>query len=142
MKTFIPTEKDFDRKTYLVDAEGKTLGRLATRVATTLIGKGKVTFAPDQLSSDQVVVINAAKVFVTGKKAEQKIYKHYSGFPGGLKTYTFEELRDKDPEEIITRAVSRMLPKNKLGREMLRRLRVYAGDKHLQQAQKPIAMEV
>jgi large subunit ribosomal protein L13 len=142
MKTFIPTEKDFARKTYLVDANGKTLGRIATRIATTLIGKRKPVFAPDQISGDQVVVINAAKVHVTGKKKEQKIYKHYSGYPGGLKTYTFEELHAKRPEEIITRAVSRMLPKNKLGREMLRRLRVYAGDKHLQQAQKPIAMEV
>ena len=142
MKTFIPSEKDFDRKTYLVNAEGKTLGRMATRIATVLIGKRKVTFAPDQLSGDQVVVINAREVHVTGKKPEQKIYKHYSGYPGGLKTYTYEELMAKKPEEIITRAVSRMLPKNKLGREMLRRLRVYAGAEHRQQAQKPEPLEV
>ena len=142
MKTFIPTEKDFARKTYLVDATGKTLGRLATKVASTLIGKGKTCFAKDQMSGDQVVIINAEQVYVTGKKKEQKIYKHYTGYPGGLKTYTYEELMDKKPTEIIMRAVSRMLPKNKLGREMLRRLRVYAGDKHRQQAQKPEKLEV
>ena len=142
MKTFIPTEKDFDRKTYLVNASGKTLGRLASKVATVLIGKRKAVFAVDQISGDQVVVINAKEVYVTGKKATDKIYKHYSGYPGGHKTYSFEELLAKKPEEIIERAVSRMLPKNKLGREMLRRLRVYAGAEHQQQAQKPIALEV
>ncbi len=142
MKTFLPTEKDFDRKTYLVNASGKTLGRLASKVATVLIGKRKAVFAPDQLSGDQVIVINATEVHVTGKKKEQKIYKHYSGYPGGLKTYSFEELMAKKPEEIIERAVSRMLPKNKLGREMLRRLRVYAGAEHNHQAQKPVALEV
>ena len=142
MKTFIPREKDFDRKTYCVNASGKTLGRLATRVATVLMGKGKTCFAVDQVSGDQVVVINAREVYVTGKKATQKIYNHYSGYPGGLKTYRFEELLVKNPEEIILRAVSRMLPKSKNGREMLRRLRVYPGPQHLQQAQKPIALEV
>ncbi len=142
MKTYIPKEKDFDRKTYLVDASGKTLGRLATRIAGILIGKGKAVFSKDQLSGDQVVVIHAEEVHVTGKKRTEKIYKHYSGYPGGIKTYSFEELLEKKPEEIITRAVSRMLPKNKLGREMLRRLRVYAGAEHRQQAQKPIALEV
>ena len=142
MKTFLPREKDFDRKTYCVNASGKTLGRLATRVATLLIGKGKTCFAVDQISGDQVIVINARQVYVTGKKAVQKIYNHYSGYPGGRKTYRYEELLEKNPEEIIMRAVSRMLPKNKLGREMLRRLRVYAGAEHRQQAQKPIALEV
>ncbi len=142
MKTFIPTEKDFARKTYLVNAEGKTLGRMATKVATLLIGKAKPCFAVDQMCGDQVVVVNAEKVHVTGQKRKQKIYKHYSGYPGGLKTYNFEELMDEKPEEIIIRAVSRMLPKNKLGREMLRRLRVYAGKEHNQQAQKPIPYEV
>jgi large subunit ribosomal protein L13 len=142
MKTFIPTAKDFDRKTYLIDASGKTLGRLAARIASLLIGKGKSCFAPDQLSGDQVVVINAKKVYVTGKKTTQKIYKHYTGYPGGLKTYRFEELMSEQPEEIILRAVSRMLPKNKLGREMLRRLRVYAGSEHRQAAQKPVPLEV
>ncbi len=142
MKTFIPKEKDFDRKTYLIDASGKTLGRLATKIATLLIGKGKSCFASDQLSGDQVVVIHAEKIHVTGKKKTQKIYKHYTGYPGGIRTYSFEELMAKKPEEIILRAVSRMLPKNKLGREMLRRLRVYAGAEHQQKAQKPILLEV
>lgn len=142
MKTYLPTEKDFNRKTYLVDATGKTLGRLASKVATTLIGKRKAVFAPDQVSGDQVIVINAKDIHVTGKKTTQKIYKHYTGYPGGLKTYSFEELLARKPEEIIERAVSRMLPKNKLGREMLRRLRVYAGAEHNHQAQKPVAMEV
>ncbi len=138
MKTYLPNEKDFARKTYLVDASGKTLGRLATRIATLLIGKGKPCFAPDQISGDQVVVVQAKQVKVTGQKAKTKIYNHYSGYPGGLKTYTFTELQNKKPEEIIIRAVSRMLPKNKLGREMLRRLRVYAGGEHEQKAQQPI----
>ena len=140
MKTFIPTEKDFARTAYLIDASGKTLGRLATRVATLLIGKGKPVFAPDQLSGDHVVVVNVKAVHVTGKKVKQKIYKHYTGYPGGLRTYTFEELMAKNPEEILKRAVSRMLPKNELGREMLRRLRIYAGPEHAQQAQKPIPL--
>ena len=142
MKTYIPQEKDFARKTYLVDASGKTLGRLATRVASVLIGKGKACFAYDQISGDPVVVVNAKKVYVTGQKVKQKIYKHYSGYPGGLKTYRFEELMEKKPEEIILRAVSRMLPKNKLGREMLRRLRVYSGPEHDQKAQKPVPLEI
>jgi large subunit ribosomal protein L13 len=142
MKTFLPTEKDFARKTYLVNASGKTLGRLASRVATVLIGKNKTTYAKDQIAGDQVVIINAAQVHVTGKKPEQKIYKHYSGYPGGLKTYTYEELLDKKPTEILKRAISRMLPKNKLGREMLRRLRIYAGAEHKQQAQQPVNLEV
>ena len=142
MKTYIPQEKDFDRKTYVVDATGKTLGRLASKVAQVLIGKGKPVFAYDQLSGDQVVVINAEKVQVTGNKPSQKEYDHFSGYPGGRKTYLFEDLIQKNPEEVIRRAVFRMLPKNKLGREMRRRIRVYAGATHRQQAQKPIPLEV
>ena len=141
MKTYIPKEKDFARQTYLMNASGKTLGRLATKVASLLIGKGKTFFSKDQLSGDQVIVINAKEIYVTGKKPQQKIYNHYTGYPGGLKTYTFEVLLAKKPEEIIKRAVSRMLPKNKLGREMLRRLRVYAGAEHNHQAQKPQTLE-
>lgn len=140
MKTYRPVEKDFDRKTYLVDASGKTLGRLATRVATLLSGKGKTVFAFDQLSGDQVIIVNAEKVYVSGKKEKDKIYTHYTGWPGGLRTYNLETLREKKPEEVIMLAVSRMLPRNKLGREMLRRLRVYSGPEHQQQAQKPIPL--
>lgn len=142
MKTFIPKEKDFDKKTYLVNAEGKTLGRLATRVATVLMGKGKAVFAQDKLSGDQVIVVNAKDIHVTGNKRKQKIYTYYTGYTSGLRSSTFEKLQETNPEEIITRAVTRMLPKNKLGREMRRRLRVYAGSEHKNQAQKPIVLEV
>jgi len=142
MKTYIPKAKDLERKTYLVDAADKTLGRLATKVASVLIGKSKTFFVKDVLCGDQVVVINAEKIAVSGRKEEEKIYKHYSGYHGGQKTYTFEDLRETHPDEIIKRAVFRMLPKNKLGREMRRRLRVYAGVKHRQQAQKPIPLEI
>lgn len=141
-KTFIPKEKDFQRKTYLVDASGKTLGRLASKVATVLIGKRKVVFAPDQISGDQVIIINAKDIHVTGKKTTDKVYAHYTGYPGGHKSYTFEELNAKKPDEVVRRAISRMLPKNKLGREMLRRLRIFGGAEHKHQAQKPIALEV
>ncbi len=142
MKTFRPTEKDFKRQTYLVDASGKTLGRLATRIASVLMGKGKVCFAQDQLSGDQVVVINAAKVHVTGNKSSAKIYTHYTGYSAGLRTTTFERLIVNKPEEIITQAVKRMLPKTKIGREMQRRLRVFAGADHTHSAQKPVALEI
>ncbi|MDP3920926.1 MAG: 50S ribosomal protein L13 [Candidatus Omnitrophota bacterium] len=142
MKTYLPVEKDFARKTYLVDASAKTLGRLATRVARVLIGKDKAVFCKDQWSGDAVVVVNASKIHVTGRKRDQKIYKHYTGYPGGLRTYNFEWLQERKPEEIILRAVSRMLPKNKLGRKMLTRLRVYAGAEHGQKAQKPELLEV
>ncbi|HOW58184.1 MAG TPA: 50S ribosomal protein L13 [Candidatus Omnitrophota bacterium] len=142
MKTFIPKDKDINRKSYLIDATGKTLGRLATRVATLLIGKGKTCFAKDMLTGDQVIIINAEKVLVTGKKKEDKIYKHFTGFPGGLKTYTYEELMEKKPTEIIMRAVSRMLPKTRNGDVMLKRLRVYAGAEYRNKAQKPTLIEV
>ncbi len=142
MKTYRPTEKDFDRKSYLIDADGAILGRLATRIAKLLMGKEKASFCYDQIAGDQVVVVNAEKVLISGKKAGQKVYTHYSGWPGGLKEYNFERLMENKPEEIILRAVSRMLPKNRLGREMLRRLRVYKGENHRQQAQKPVAINL
>lgn len=142
MKTFIPREKDIHRQCYLIDAAGKTLGRLATRVATLLIGKGKTCFAKDVLVGDQVIVINAAKVHLTGRKKEDKVYKHFTGFPGGLKTYSYEHLMEKKPTEILMRAVSRMLPKTRNGDVMLKRLRVYAGSEYRNKAQKPILIEV
>ncbi|HTL47868.1 MAG TPA: 50S ribosomal protein L13 [Verrucomicrobiae bacterium] len=141
-KTFRPAEKDFKRQTYLVDASGKTLGRLATKIAELLIGKGKRVFAYDQLSGDQVVVVNAEKVYLSGKKEQDKVHTHYTGYPGGLRTYTIEDLRVKKPEEILRLAVTRMLPNNKLGREMARRLRIYKGENHRQQAQKPVAINL
>jgi len=142
MKTYLPTEKDFNRKTFLVNASGKKLGRLATQVATILIGKRKTVFAYDRLSGDQVVVINASHIQISGNKAEKKIYNHYTGYPGGRKTYNFETLMDRKPTEVIIRAVKRMLPKNKLGREMLRRLRVFPSETHNMKAQKPVPVEV
>ena len=142
MKTFRIADKDIEHKVWLVNAEGKTLGRLATKVAELIIGKGKPYFAHDQIVGDYVVIINASKVKVTGRKAEQKTYTHYTGYTGGLKKYTYEDLMEKDPTEIITRAVSRMLPKNLIGEEMRQRLRVFAGAEHNQQAQKPVAIEV
>ncbi len=142
MKTFIPTEKDIARKTYLIDAEGKTLGRMSTKIASLLIGKGKTCFQPDKITGDQVIVINAKKVMVTGKKSENKVYTHYTGFAGGLKTYTYEQLMDKKPTEIIIRSVKRMLPKSRIGDVMLKRLRVYAGSEYRNQAQKPTKIEV
>ena len=142
MKTFIPKDKDINRKTYLIDASGKTLGRLATRIASLLIGKGKTCFARDMIVGDQVIVINCEKVHVTGNKKEDKIYNHFTGYAGGLRTYTYEDLMAKRPAEIITRAVSRMLPKTRIGDVMLTRLRVYPGTTYRNQAQKPISIEV
>ena len=142
MKTFIPTEKDIARKTYLIDADGKTLGRLATKIASLLIGKHKTCFAPDKLTGDQVVVINASKIHVTGKKKEDKIYMHFTGFASGLKTYTYEQLAARKPTEPLMRAVKRMLPKTRIGDVMLTRLRVYAGPEYRNKAQKPTTIEV
>jgi len=142
MKTFIPTEKDIARKTYLIDADGKTLGRMSTKIASLLMGKGKTCFMPDKLTGDQVIVINAKKVHVTGNKKEDKVYTHYTGFSSGLKTYTYEQLMEKNPAEIIIRAVKRMLPKNRIGDVMLKRLRVYPGTEHRNKAQNPTKIEV
>ncbi|OQA56291.1 MAG: 50S ribosomal protein L13 [Candidatus Omnitrophica bacterium ADurb.Bin277] len=142
MKTFIPKDKDINRKVYLIDASGKTLGRLATKVASLLIGKGKACFAKDQIVGDQVIVINASKIFVTGKKKEQKVYTKYTGFAGGLRSVTLEKLLEKKPAEVITKAVTRMLPKNRIGDVMAKRLRVFAGPDYPHKAQKPIQIEV
>ena len=142
MKTFRATEKDFARKTYLIDASSKTLGRLATRVAAILMGKGKTCFAYDQLCGDQVIITNAKKIHVTGNKPTQKIYTHYTGYASGLRSIVYEKLMDNKPEEIVSQAIKRMLPKTKTGREMMRRLRVFAGAEHPHSAQKPIPLEV
>ena len=142
MKTFIPTEKDIARKTYLIDADGKTLGRMSTKIASLLLGKHKTCFQPDKLTGDQVVVINARKVHVTGKKKEDKTYTHYTGYSSGLKIYNYEQLMAKNPAEIILRAVKRMLPKNRIGDVMLKRLRVYPDADYRNKAQKPTTIEV
>ncbi len=142
MKTYVSKQKDFDTKTYLIDASGKTLGRLATRVAGILIGKGKAAYSPYQMCGDQVVVVNAEKLSVTGRKKSDKVYTHYSGYPGGLRSYTMENLLEKKPTEVLRRAVASMVPNTKLGREMLRRLRIYTGTEHGQKAQKPIEVKI
>lgn len=131
-----------DRKWYLVDATGKTLGRLATQIATILRGKHKPYWAPHQDCGDFVVVINAEKIRVTGNKAEQKYYFRHSYYPGGGKYIPFREMLEKHPERIIEKAVWGMLPKNALGRKMFKKLKVYAGEKHPHEAQQPQPLEV
>ncbi len=137
MKTYIPKLAEIERKWHLVDAEGKILGRLASRIAQILSGKDKPVYTPHLDVGDFVVVINAEKVKVTGGKEEKKIYYRHTGYPGGLKERTYEELLSKKPQDIIRKAVRGMLPKNKLGRQMFKKLKVYAGSEHPHQAQRP-----
>ncbi len=136
-KTYTPTSADIDRHWWVVDAEGLPLGRLASEVAALLRGKHKATFAPHADMGDHVIVVNAEKVAVSRDKSKTKIYYRHSGFPGGLKAESFEALRERRPEVIVERAVRGMLPKNRLGRQMGRKLKVYAGPDHPHQAQKP-----
>jgi len=142
MKTFIPGKDELKKKWYLIDAEEKILGRLATQIAMILSGKNKPIYTPHLDTGDFVVVINAAKVKVTGRKEEKKIYYYHSGYIGSLRERTLGEMRQRKPEEIIYRAVKGMIPKNKLGRKMLTKLKVYPGEDHLHQAQKPEKIEV
>ena len=137
MKTFMASPATIDRKWYVVDATDMTLGRLASEVAKVLRGKNKPIFTPHIDCGDNVIVINAEKVCVTGKKESDKIYKHHSGYPGGLKETPLKELRAKQPEEIIRHAVKGMMPKGKLGRQMFKKLKVYAGPEHPHAAQHP-----
>ena len=127
------------RKWHLVDAKDKTLGRLASRIAILLRGKHKPIFTPHVDAGDFVIVVNADKVALTGKKWKDKLYIHHSGYPGGLKSVSAEKIREKKPERLITMAVQGMLPKNKLGRQLLKKLKVYAGEAHPHQAQQPEA---
>jgi len=135
MKTYSPKAKDIERKWWVIDAADKTLGKIATQVANLLRGKHKPIYAPHIDTGDYVVVINAAKVKVTGKKAEQKTYYRHSGYPGGLKSQNFEQLISKDPARVIELAVKGMVPHNNLGRAMFKKLKVYAGNEHPHQAQ-------
>ncbi len=137
MATVMAKKDEVTRKWYLIDAKGKTLGRLAARIAILLRGKHKPTFTPHIDTGDFVVVINADKVVFTGKKWKEKFYIHHSGYPGGLKSISAEKMREKHPERLITMAVQGMLPKNKLGRKLIKKLKVYAGDSHPHQAQMP-----
>ena len=141
-KTYIPKKEDLHQKWFIVDANGQILGRLATKVASILRGKHKAIFTPHMDTGDGVVVINAEKIIVTGKKLKTKIYKRFSGYPGGLHTRTLEEMLKTKPEEVIVHAVKGMLPKGPLGRDTIKKLKVYAGDKHEQQAQKPELLKI
>lgn len=142
MSSFSAKISDVERKWYVIDADGKTLGRLASEVASILRGKKKPIFTPHIDTGDYVIVINAEKIDVTGKKRENKIYKSYSGYPGGLKKLSFEQLQEKKPEEIIRHAVKGMMPKGKLGRQMFKKLKVYSGPEHNHEAQKPEVLEI
>lgn len=137
MKSYIAKPAEVSRKWFVIDAEGKTLGKLASETASILRGKKKPIYTPHVDCGDYVIVINAEKVHVTGKKESNKIYKSYSGFPGGLKEITLGEMRQKKPEEIIRHAVKGMMPKGKLGRQMYKKLKVYAGPNHPHAAQNP-----
>jgi large subunit ribosomal protein L13 len=137
MKTFMASPATIDRKWYVVDATGKTLGRLSAEVASVLRGKNKPIFTPHIDTGDYVIVINAEKIKVTGKKLDQKIYYHHSDYVGGMKEATLREKLNKKPEEVIEHAVKGMLPKGPLGREMYKKLYVYAGPEHKHAAQKP-----
>jgi large subunit ribosomal protein L13 len=137
MKTFVPKKNDIERKWWIVDAEGKTLGRLATRIATVLKGKHKPDFVNFLDTGDFVVVINAEKVAVTGNKESDKKYYSHSGFLGGIKETTLGRVRTKKPEEIIRHAVKGMLPKNAMGRKLMKKLKIYKGSEHPHQAQNP-----
>ncbi len=138
MKTFVPKKEQIERKWWLVDADGKILGRLATEVAVLLRGKRKPEFVNFLDSGDFVIVINAEKIKMTGKKAEQKKYYSHSGYPGGIKEKTYKELLETKPEEIIKKAVWGMIPKTKLGRAAYKKLKVYRGSHHPHVAQKPV----
>ncbi len=137
MKTFMASEATIDRKWYVVDAAGMTLGRLASEVAKVLRGKNKPIFTPHMDTGDYVIVVNAEKIQVTGKKLDQKIYYHHSDYVGGMKQTTLKEKLAKKPEQVIELAVKGMLPKGPLGRQMYRKLYVYAGPEHKHAAQKP-----
>lgn len=142
MKTYSVKADEIKREWYLINAEGKTLGRLASEIAKILKGKHKPIYSPHLDCGDYVIVINAEKIRVTGRKLDQKIYYRHSGYPGGLKSITLREQLAKHPERVIKAAVKGMLPKNRLGRKMLKKLKVYAGASHPHQAQKPKVLEL
>jgi len=142
MKTVFVTAATAERKWYIIDAAGKPLGRVAAKVASILRGKNKPTFTPSQETGDYVIVINADKVAVTGRKRQNKMYYHYSGFPGGLKDYSFDELIGRNPISPMELAIRGMLPKGPLGRKLFKNAKVYAGPNHPHAAQMPIAIDL
>ncbi len=142
MKTFVATPENRERDWLVVDAAGQTLGRLATQIADTLRGKRKPEYTPHCDVGDFVIVVNAEKIEVTGKKREEKLYHRHSGYPGGLRTRTLNDMLERQPEEVIRKAVRGMLPRNRLARQQLRKLKVYAGPDHPHAAQQPKPMEI
>ena len=142
MKSYMQKKETVERKWYVIDAEGKSLGRVASKAAHILRGKHKVTYTPNIDCGDCVIIVNASKVLLTGNKLEDKKYYSHSGYPGGLRTRTAKEMILKYPEEMVEKAVKGMLPKNRLGRAMYKKLFVYAGSEHKHDAQKPVEMDV
>ena len=142
MKTFMQKKENIERKWYVIDAEGKTLGRIATQAAHVLCGKHKVTYTPHVDCGDYVIIVNASKVVLTGNKLEDKKYYNHSGYPGGLRERTAKVMIERYPEEMVERAVKGMLPHNRLGRAMGKKLFVYSGAEHKHEAQKPMVMEI
>ena len=142
MKTYVATPENREREWLVVDATGQTLGRLATQIATALRGKHKPEYTPHCDVGDFVVVVNAEKIAVTGKKRDEKLYHRYSGYPGGLRSRTFSEMLDRRPEEPLRLAVKGMLPRNRIARAQLRKLKIYAGPDHPHAAQQPKPMEI
>lgn len=142
MKTFVAKPETVKRDWYIVDAEGKTLGRIATEIAARLRGKHKAEYTPHVDTGDYIIVVNAEKVHVTGKKFTDKIYHSHSGFPGGIKSISFDKLIKRKPEMVIEAAVKGMLPKGPLGRAMFRKLKVYAGAEHAHAAQQPQVLDI
>jgi large subunit ribosomal protein L13 len=142
MKTYQAKKEEVEHQWYLVDAEGRVLGRLATELAKILRGKNKPIYTPHVDTGDFVIVVNAGKVALTGKKMKDKIYYHHTGYPGGIREMSAEKLLAKKPTEMIRIAVKGMLPKNSLGRQMFQKLKVYAGAKHPHEAQKPVPLEI
>jgi large subunit ribosomal protein L13 len=142
MSTYIPSSHEIVRKWFVVDASGKTLGRLATEAASVLAGKRSPKYTPFIDMGDHVIVINAAKIALTGLKSQQKVYRRYTGFPGGLREESFVRLLSRRPEKIVEEAIKGMLPKSKMGRQMATKLKVYRDDKHPHQAQQPHVLEL
>lgn len=141
MKSFIAKPNEVERKWYVINAEGKTLGRLSTEVATLLRGKHKPTYTPHVDTGDHVIIVNCEKVVLTGKKLDQKMHRHHSGYMGGMKETPYRKFMAERPEEAVYLAVKGMLPHNRLGRQMIKKLRTYAGPEHENQAQKPEVYE-
>jgi len=142
IKTYVAKQKDIKHDFYLVDAKGKILGRLASKVASILKGKHKPCYTPNIDTGDAVIVINAAEIRVTGKKLKEKVYRHFSGYPSGLREYSLEEMLKKNPSKVVRLAIRRMLPGNSLGRRIYKKLKVYDDEKHPHKAQSPVVLEV